>query len=165
MADEREEGPDDLDQPPPFFPYDPEEQLPSDTRGEPVEVTVEGVFAAEAAGHIQRFVVVSDGRRRLPILIGPFEAQAISLPMDGIQPDRPMSHDLMRTLVDRLGGKLERVIIDDLWSTTYYAKLYVRQGEELMEIDSRPSDAIALALRLDAPIYVSESILAQGASE
>jgi len=104
-------------------------------------------------------VLLSDGDRKVPILIGPFEAQAITLPLDGAQPDRPMTHDLIRTIIDRLGWSLARVIIDDLWSATYYAKLHLHQGNNEIEIDCRPSDAIALAVRFDAPILVAEGIL------
>jgi bifunctional DNase/RNase len=127
--------------------------------GEPVECQIEGVFAAENAGQISRFVLLSDGERKLPILIGPYEAQAISLPLEGTRPDRPMTHDLLRNVVERLDGSLDRVVIDDLWNTIYYAKLYIRKGDEELEIDARPSDAIAIAVRFDVPIYVSEGIL------
>lgn len=127
--------------------------------GEPVEVNIEGVFAAENSGQISRFVLLSDGSRKLPILIGPYEAQAISLPLEGTRPDRPMSHDLLRTVIDRLGATLNRVVIDDLWNGIYYAKLYLRKGSEEIEIDARPSDAIAMAVRFESPIYVSDGIL------
>lgn len=159
MAEEFPEDPEGLDRPPPFFPYEGDEPIERVDRGEPIECAIEGVFGYESNGNIQRFVLLSDGERKVPILIGPFEAQAISLPLDGTTPDRPMTHDLMRNIIDRLGCELVRVVIDDLWSTTYYAKLYLRRGEEEMEIDSRPSDAIALAVRFEAPIYVTEGIL------
>lgn len=152
-----------FERPPSFFPYEDAEETeqPIDL-GEPVEVTVEGVFATEHAGQIQRFVLVTDGERKLPILIGPFEAQAITLPMEGTLPDRPLTHDLMKTMLDRMDCTLEKVVIDDLWSTTFYAKLHLRKGEEEIVIDSRPSDAIAMAVRFDAPIFVADGILEQG---
>jgi len=154
------EGPDNLNEPPSFFPYDMggTEREPSGT-GELVEVSIEGVFAAENNGNISRFVLVSDGNRKLPILIGPFEAQAIQLVLESTRPDRPMTHDLIRNILERLGGTLDRVVIDDFWNTIYYAKLYIKNEREEVEIDSRPSDAIALAVRFDAPIYVADSIL------
>lgn len=162
MPEEYEDDPEDLDKPPSFFPYDPEdEERQRVDLGEPVEVSVEGIFAAESSSSLQRFVLLSDGERKVPILIGPFEAQAISLPLEGAQPDRPMTHDLLRNVVERLGGSLERVVIDDLWNTTYYAKLHIHVNGEAMEIDARPSDAIALAVRFEAPIFVSEGILDQ----
>ena len=153
-------GPDDFKEPPSFFPLEGGEHdhVPG-SLGEPVEVQIEGVFAAENAGKISSFVLLSDGQRKLPILIGPFEAQAISLPMEGTRPDRPLTHDLLRTIIDRLNATLDRVVIDDLWNTIYYAKLYLHKGDEEMEIDARPSDAIAMAVRFDAPIFVSEGIL------
>lgn len=165
MPEEFEDDSEGLERPPSFFPYDEEEEQDASTLGEPVKVTVEGVYAAESNGSVQRFVLLVDGERKVPILIGPFEAQAISLPLEGNTPDRPMTHDLFRTVIERFEGTLERVLIDDLWRTTYYAKLYIRHGDEEMEIDSRPSDAIALAVRFDAPIYVSEGIFEQNASD
>lgn len=155
-----------LDEPPAFFPYDgngsPREH---GSMGELIEVQIEGVFAAESNGSISRFVLLSDGERKLPILIGPYEAQAISLPLEGTRPDRPMTHDLIRAVVDRLNSRLDRVVIDDLWNTIYYAKLYFKTEKEEIEIDSRPSDAIALAVRFDAPIYVADGILEAGMEE
>ena len=96
----------------------------------------------------------------MPIHIGPFEAQAISYPLESSQPDRPLTHDLLKNILDRVELAIDRVVIDDLWSTTFYAKLYIRFSDEELEIDSRPSDAIALAVRAQAPIYVTEQILA-----
>lgn len=154
------EGPDNLDEPPSFFPYDGNGARPEPTEPvELIEVQIEGVFAAENGGQISRFVLVSDGERKLPILIGPFEAQAIQLVLEGTRPDRPMTHDLIRNMLDRMEATIDRVVIDDFWNTIYYAKLYVRQGTEEAEIDARPSDAIALAVRFDAPIFVADSIL------
>jgi bifunctional DNase/RNase len=154
------EGPDNLDEPPSFFPYDGSGARPEPTEPvELIEVQIEGVFAAENSGQISRFVLVSDGERKLPILIGPFEAQAIQLVLEGTRPDRPMTHDLIRNMLDRMEATIDRVVIDDFWNTIYYAKLYVRQGTEEAEIDARPSDAIALAVRFDAPIFVADSIL------
>lgn len=165
MADENE-GPDNYEEPPPFFPYSgngPRREPGS--MGDLVEVQIEGVFAAESNGSISRFVLLSDGERKLPILIGPYEAQAISLPLEGTRPDRPMTHDLVRVLMDRLSANLDRVVIDDLWNTIYYAKLYIRTDREEIEIDARPSDAIALSVRFDAPIYVADGILESSMEE
>jgi uncharacterized protein len=164
---EGQEGPENLDEPPAFFPYsgDMPAREPG-SLGELIEVSIEGVFAAENAGNISRFVLLSDGERKLPILIGPYEAQAISLPLDGTQPDRPMTHDLVRNIMDRLEATLDRVVIDDLWNTIYYAKLYLKsKSDEEIEIDSRPSDAIALAVRFEAPIFVADGILEAGGEE
>lgn len=159
MAEEND-GQENYEEPPPFFPYSgtgPKREPGS--MGELVEVQIEGVFAAESNGNISRFVLLSDGERKLPILIGPYEAQAISLPLEGTRPDRPMTHDLVKAVMDRLGTNLDRVVIDDLWNTIYYAKLYMRTDREEIEIDARPSDAIALSVRFDAPIFVADGIL------
>ena len=163
MENEHPEEPEDLDRPPSFFPY--EDEPPGGETvvepGDPIEVKVEAVFAAQSGQNIQRFVLLSDGTRKLPIVIGGFEASAITYPLEGQQPDRPMTHDLMRNLLDRLGADVKQVLIDDLWGSTYYAKIIVEHKGEEMIIDSRPSDAIALAIRMDAPIFVADGILDQ----
>ena len=108
-------------------------------------------------------LLLRDNRgRRLPIEIGAFETMAIHYALQGAVSERPLSHELMRSLVEQLGGTIERVIIDDMWEKTYYAKVEIvpAKAKESMTIDSRPSDAIALALRASAPIYVAEEILA-----
>jgi bifunctional DNase/RNase len=127
--------------------------------GELIEVSVDGVYAAENNGSISRFVLVTDGERKLPILIGAFEAQAILLEHEGARADRPMTHDLIRTIMDRTEITLDRVVIDDFWNAVYYAKLYIRHGGEEIEIDARPSDSIALAMRFGSPIFVANGIL------
>ncbi len=168
MPDEFDDpdGQENFEEPPAFFPY--ESGLPRrepGSLGELVEVQIEGVFAAESGGNISRFVLLTDGDRKLPILIGPYEAQAITLPLEGMRPDRPMTHDLIKNIMDRLDAHLDRVVIDDLWNTTYYAKLYLKKGKEEFEIDARPSDSIAIAVRFDAPIFVADGILEQSAED
>jgi len=162
MPEEPEEF-EEFDIPPPFL----DGEMPQITEpGEPIEVVVEGVFLAENKQDVQRFVLLSDGDRKLPIQIGAPEAAAINYCLDGVQPDRPMTHELLRTVIERLEGKVVRVVIDDIWKSTYYAKLYIKPSgkDPEMEIDCRPSDAIALALKFEAPIYVCENVLVQGAS-
>lgn len=160
MSDEPE-GPDNLSEPPPFFPkeYSGDGGEPS---SELVRCRIEGVFAAENDGNIARYVVVTDESRRLRILIGPYEATAISLPLSGERPDRPMTHDLMKTMIERFGYEFERVVIDDLYNGIFYAKIQLSKEGESLEIDARPSDAVAMAVRFEAPIFVSEEILATG---
>jgi bifunctional DNase/RNase len=97
----------------------------------------------------------------LPIWIGISEAQAIASRIEGIEPPRPMTHDLLRSIVDHLGGTLAKVVISDLKENTFFATLHVRQGDREVSVDARPSDAIALALRADAPIFVLQSVLNQ----
>jgi hypothetical protein len=95
------------------------------------------------------------GPRRLPIIIGAFEAQSIALQMEGITPPRPLTHDLMKNLIDTLGGDLVDVLINDLRDGTFYARLTL----DTQELDSRPSDAIALAVRFNVPIFVAEKVM------
>jgi len=99
------------------------------------------------------------GNRRLPIIIGQAEAQAIALELEGIKPPRPLSHDLMKSIIDNLGGTLLQVFINELRENTYYAQLIIDLSTLTIEIDARPSDAIALAIRAQAPIYVADSVM------
>ena len=127
------------------------------------EVKVMGVYMHQdqSLPSPQHFVLLRDNRgRRVPIWVGQFEAWAISFALEGEAPDRPFTHDLIKILLDRLDANVERVIIDDLWNETFYAKIgLTRPGGEALEIDARPSDAIAIALRSRAPIYMAESVL------
>lgn len=97
----------------------------------------------------------------IPILIGPSEAQAISAHIERTKPQRPMTHDLFMTLLDELDAKIERIVISDLREEVYYARVRVKSIKGTFEVDARPSDAIALALRAEAPIYVSEDVAAR----
>ena len=101
----------------------------------------------------------NNGSRRLPIIIGAFEAQAIALEIEGIKPPRPLTHDLMKNIIDNLGGTIIEVIIDELRENTFYAKIIIEVSALTNEIDARPSDAIALAVRAQAPIYVAEAVM------
>jgi hypothetical protein len=152
-------GDDDLNVPPSFFPADGDQESAPPSLGEPVEVEIRGVFAAESQGTITHYVLVGDGARQLPIRIGPVEAHAISIALENGRSDRPMTHDLLKTVIEKLDGDVDRVVIDDLWNGVYYAKVYLIRGEEEIPIDARPSDGIALAVRFDVPVYVSEGIL------
>jgi len=100
-----------------------------------------------------------DGKRRLPIIIGAFEAQAIALEIEGIKPPRPLTHDLLKQLTDNLGATVVEINVDELRENTFFAKIILELSGLTQEIDARPSDAIALAVRAQAPIYVSESVL------
>jgi bifunctional DNase/RNase len=101
----------------------------------------------------------SDGQRVLPIWVGVFEANAIALQIENVATPRPMTHDLLRNVIADLRGTVERVAVTDLKDNTFYAVIYLRVGEELVAVDARPSDAIALALRTKAPIFVDERVL------
>ncbi|MDQ6825867.1 MAG: bifunctional nuclease family protein [Candidatus Eremiobacteraeota bacterium] len=104
-----------------------------------------------------------EGKHYLPILIGPFEATSIALALEGATVPRPLSHDLMRTMLETLDAKLEQIVIHDIRESTFFAKLVVRTNGETQEIDARPSDGIALALRMQAPIFVSDKIVLEEA--
>jgi len=99
------------------------------------------------------------GDRRLPIIIGSFEAQAIALEIEGIKPPRPLTHDLIKNILDGLGVTITEVVVTDLRDGTFYAKIYLELNGMTYEIDSRPSDAIAVALRCGVPIYVNEEVM------
>ena len=98
----------------------------------------------------------------LPIMVGPFEAQAIALPLQGKAVPRPMTHDLLHSVCERLDATVEKVVVHDISEGTFYADLFLKtdsaEGEEIV-IDSRPSDAIALALRSEAPIYIGPHLI------
>lgn len=112
------------------------------------------------------FVLLRDGSGRdLRIFVLPDVAYAMHLALEDRAPERPFTHDLMKTIVERLGGRLDHITIDDLWQDTYYARITLNTSEGDLEIDCRPSDAIALALRFGAPIYVAEAVLAASYTE
>jgi hypothetical protein len=138
-----------------------EERAARFDRGRELEVRVTGVYERIEHGQPRALLVqVRDNYgRTVPIVIGPFEAHAIVSALNDDAPPRPMTHDLTRNILTRLGVSIDRVVIDDLWQGTFYAKIYLLHGDEEIEIDSRPSDAIALALRFRAPIYMAESVL------
>jgi bifunctional DNase/RNase len=126
------------------------------------EVKVMGVYIQQEQGLApQHFVLFRDNRGRLVrIWVGPFEAISISNAIENEPMDRPLTHDLLKIMLDRLGASVERIIIDDLWKETFYAKItLVKPNGEFTEIDARPSDAVAIGLRAKAPIYMAESVL------
>lgn len=101
----------------------------------------------------------ADGHRRLPIIIGTFEAQAIALELEHIKPPRPMTHDLLKNAIEVFGASIDQVFINDLSEGTFFARIIYQKNGEQVDQDARPSDAIALAVRFNAPIYVSEQVL------
>ena len=100
-----------------------------------------------------------DGDRVLPIWVGIFEANAIALQIENVTTPRPMTHDLLRNVIADLDGSVEKIVVSDLKESTFYALIYVRIRGELVAVDARPSDAIALALRVSAPIYVEDEVV------
>ncbi len=113
----------------------------------------------------QPVVILKDeGRDRyLPIWIGQTEAQSILMEMQGIKPSRPLTHDLLKSILVELSAEVNEVVITDIKDGTFFAKIKVEVDSKLMEIDSRPSDAIAIAVRTDAPIFAEESVLEEAA--
>jgi len=125
-----------------------------------VQCEIVGLSSSPATGGAYAILLKEiDGNRRLPIIIGQFEAQAIALEMEGIKPPRPLTHDLLKSVIDNLGGTVVEIIINELRENTFYAKIVLDVSGLTNEIDARPSDAMALAVRTDAPIYVAESVM------
>ncbi|ACI19228.1 bifunctional nuclease family protein [Dictyoglomus thermophilum] len=110
-----------------------------------------------------QFVVIlrekNEGKRFLPIWIGPFEANAIAIALEKIDIGRPLTHDLMKNIIEALDAKVEKVFIHSLKENTFYATIYLNVEDKTLEIDSRPSDAMALALRTNSPIYVDSKLI------
>lgn len=109
----------------------------------------------------QHIIVLREtkGDRVLPIVIGRFEALAIDRRVKHEPTSRPMTHDLMLSIIEQMGGDIEKVVIHDLQNGTYFARLMIRRNGEVVEVDSRPSDAIAVAAGQDVPLFVEESVL------
>ena len=101
------------------------------------------------------------GDRILPIWIGPFEAESITLQLQGVEVPRPLTHDLLKSIIETLGGEVLHILISGLEKNTYFARIVLDVDGDTMEIDSRPSDAIALGVRVNAPIYVADEVMEQ----
>jgi uncharacterized protein len=128
-----------------------------------VEMVVESVRVHMLSN---RHVVIlkENGRERyLPIWIGPWEASAIAMKLQGLTPERPLTHDLFATTLDELGVRIDRVVISNLAEETFHALLFLERGGQTVEVDSRPSDALALAVRGGVPIFAAEAVLDQAA--
>lgn len=125
-----------------------------------VQVEILGLSASPSAGGAYALLLKEVyGSRRLPIIIGSFEAQAIALEIENIKPPRPLTHDLLANIIENLGGTVVEVIIDELRDNTFFAKIKLEISTMTNDIDSRPSDAIALAVRTGSPIFVSEDVM------
>ena len=130
-----------------------------------IEVSIKGVFLtqSQSSGILLK---ERDGKRTLPIIIGEYEAQSIALGLENIKPPRPITHDLTCKMLETFDITIESVLITELKDNTFYAILKVRKDDTgVMEVDSRPSDAIALAVRKNTPIYVNESVMDQASYE
>jgi bifunctional DNase/RNase len=127
---------------------------------EKIQCEILGLSSSPSTGGAYAILLKEyEGNRRLPIIIGAFEAQAIALEIEGIKPPRPLTHDLLKQLTDNLGASVIEVIVDELRENTFYAKVILEASGLVQEIDARPSDAIALAVRAEAPIFVANSVM------
>jgi bifunctional DNase/RNase len=124
-----------------------------------IEVRIRGLMMDPATS--MPIVVLKDiaSETVMPIWVGIFEANAIAIEIEKVAAPRPMTHDLTRNLIRHMNARLERVVISELKDDTFFAVLWLRHGDEPMAVDARPSDAIALALRADCPIFVSEQVM------
>lgn len=128
-----------------------------------VEVNIDSVFLtqSQSSGILLK---ESNGNRTLPIIIGEYEAQSIALGLENIKPPRPITHDLTCDMLDSCGIKMDSILITELKENTFFAIIKIKtEGDRFMEIDSRPSDAIALAVRNNTPIFVNDSVMDQAA--
>ena len=131
----------------------------------PVQMELKRIIINEV--HDQQVIMLREveGERSFPIVIGIFEATSIDRRVKGMPSPRPLTHDLVASVIDSLGGELQDIYISELREHTYFAKLRVRKEGELIEIDCRPSDAIALAVTAKVPIYVAEDVLGEVCGE
>lgn len=125
-----------------------------------VKMEILGLSTSPSSGGAYALILNEvEGNRRLPIIIGTFEAQAIALELEHIKPPRPMTHDLLKNVIENFGAKINEVFINELNEGTFFARILYQSNGEQVDQDARPSDAIALAVRFKAPIFVDSSIL------
>lgn len=125
---------------------------------EMLRATIQGLALDIASKSPVVILAAENSDRVLPIWIGHFEAWAIAMELSQIKSKRPLSHDLMAILVNELSGKITKVEVTELREQTFYARIYIQTGDGIKEVDARPSDSIALALKTDAPIYVNAEL-------
>ena len=124
-----------------------------------IEMTIKGLMVDPITNMPIIMLRDKDGQRVLPIWVGVFEANAIALQIENVTTPRPMTHDLLKNVIHDLRGRIEKIVVSDLKENTFYALIYLTVGGEVMAVDARPSDAIALALRARAPIFVEENVI------
>jgi hypothetical protein len=124
-----------------------------------IEVKIDSIRVSLMSQH--RVVVLKDvdTDRYLPIWIGPFEADAITIQLQGVQVARPLTHDLLKSIIDEMGATISHVMVSELKNDTFFARIVMDVNGQSMEIDARPSDAIALAVRANAPLFVAEEVM------
>ncbi len=131
----------------------------------PVQMELRRIIINEVDDHQVIILKEVEGERSFPIVIGIFEATSIDRRVKGIQAPRPLTHDLITAVVEQMGGEIRDIVISDLKEHTYFARLRISKDGELVEVDCRPSDAIALAVTARVPIYVSEDVLGEALDE
>jgi uncharacterized protein len=124
-----------------------------------IEMTIKGLMVDPITNMPIVILRDKDGQKVLPIWVGVFEANAIALQIENVTPQRPMTHDLLNNVIHDLKADIQKVVVSDLKENTFYALIYVTAGGEVTAIDARPSDAIALALRARAPIFVEDRVI------
>src|ERR671933_1891310 len=124
-----------------------------------IEMTIKGLMVDPVTNTPIVILRDKDGERVLPIWVGIFEANAIALQIENVSTPRPMTHDLLRNVIHDLKASVQKVVVCDLQENTFYALIHLRMNGEALAIDARPSDAIALALRTRAPIFVEDSVI------
>jgi bifunctional DNase/RNase len=124
-----------------------------------IEMTIKGLMVDPITNTPIIILRDKDGHRVLPIWVGMFEANAIALQIENVTTPRPMTHDLLKNVIQDLHGRIEKIVVSDLKENTFYALIYLRVNGDTIAVDSRPSDAIALALRARAPIFVEETVI------
>lgn len=124
-----------------------------------IEATIESIRVSMVTQNRVVILRETGGNRHLPIWIGSYEAEAIALELQGVSPTRPIPYDLICTMLDELGADLDRIVITDLNKKVYFATIVLVVGERTIEIDARPSDALALAIRSDARILIEDSVM------
>jgi bifunctional DNase/RNase len=124
-----------------------------------IEMTIKGLMVDPITNMPIIILRDKDGQRVLPIWVGVFEANAIALQMENVTTPRPMTHDLLKNVISDLKADIQKIVVSDLRENTFYALIYLVVNGEPVAIDARPSDAIALALRAQAPIFVEDSVI------
>lgn len=131
-----------------------------------IELEIIGLTASHSqSGSFTLVLGESEGRRRLPIIIGMFEAQAIAIELEKISPNRPMTHDLVKAFATHFDFTVEYILISDMREGVFYAKIVCQGPYKRVEIDARPSDAVAIAVRFDAPVYCSIPVMEEAGIE
>lgn len=128
-----------------------------------IEVIVDSVRASLMSPHRMVILRETDQNRYLPIWIGNYEADAITMELLGRTVPRPQTHDLLKSIIDAVGARVSHVLVNDLSNDTFFARIVMDQDGRKVEVDSRPSDAIALAVRVKAPIFVADSVMERAA--